>query len=82
MKPSCNRLNIARHLTALPLGGRTTYQGYLFVIGVPLRDSGKRNHPITPMVDSNLLSLMDGQAQGAAGLVPLEVIERDAESGG
>lgn len=61
---------------ALPVNGRTTYQGVLFVNGVPLNESGMRNHPVTPMTDSNLVRLMDGQAQGSTGLVPVEVVEQ------
>ncbi|WP_186760747.1 3-oxo-tetronate kinase [Arthrobacter alpinus] len=63
---------------ALPVNGRTTYQGVLFVNGVPLNESGMRNHPVTPMTDSNLIRLMDGQAQGSTGLVPVEVVEQGA----
>lgn len=64
---------------ALPVNGRTTYQGHLFVNGVPLHESGMRNHPVTPMTDSSLVRLMDGQAEGTTGLVPIETVERGAE---
>lgn len=37
-----------------------------------------RHHPITPMQDSNLLRLMEGQAQGRAGLVPFATIDKGA----
>ena len=59
---------------ALPVNGRTVYQGNLFVGTQPLAESGMRHHPITPMTDSNLLRLMEGQAQGRAGLVPFNTI--------
>ncbi|MFQ4150290.1 3-oxo-tetronate kinase [Arthrobacter sp. LAPM80] len=65
---------------ALPVNGRTTYQGVLFVNGAPLNESGMRNHPVTPMTDSNLVRLMDGQARGTTGLVPLQVVERGTEA--
>ena len=65
---------------ALPVNGRTTYQGVLFVNGVPLNESGMRNHPVTPMTDSNLARLMDGQAQGSTGLVPVEVVEQGPDA--
>ncbi|MCY0906575.1 3-oxo-tetronate kinase [Arthrobacter sp. H14-L1] len=65
---------------ALPVNGRTTYQGVLFINGVPLNESGMRNHPVTPMTDSNLVRLMDVQAQGTTGLVPVEVVERGVDA--
>jgi 3-dehydrotetronate 4-kinase len=45
------------------------YQGYLFVLDQLLSESGMRHHPVTPMTDSNLLRLMEAQAQGRCGLV-------------
>lgn len=54
---------------ALPVNGRTVYQGYLFVMDQLLSESGMRNHPVTPMTDSNLLRLMEAQASGRCGLV-------------
>lgn len=61
---------------ALPVNGRTSYEGYLFVNGVPLNESGMRNHPVTPMTDSSLVRLMDGQSQGTTGLIPVHVVEQ------
>lgn len=61
---------------ALPINGRTIFNGYLFVGDVPLNESGMRDHPITPMKDANLMRLMDAQAKGKTGLVPYaEVIQ-------
>lgn len=54
---------------ALPVNGRTIFNGYLFVGDVLLNESGMRNHPITPMLDANLLRLMDAQSKGKTGLV-------------
>lgn len=54
---------------ALPVNGRTIFNGYLFVGDVLLNESGMRNHPITPMKDANLIRLMDAQAKGKTGLV-------------
>lgn len=54
---------------ALPVNGRTIFNGYLFVGQVLLNESGMRNHPITPMMDANLQRLMDAQARGKTGLV-------------
>lgn len=39
---------------AFPAAGRTVYQGNLFVGDQPLSESGMRDHPITPMTDSDL----------------------------
>ncbi|OOF55538.1 3-oxo-tetronate kinase [Rodentibacter genomosp. 2] len=61
---------------ALPINGRTIFNGYLFVGNVLLNESGMRHHPITPMKDANLMRLMDAQAKGKTGLVSYaEVIQ-------
>ncbi len=60
------------------MNGRTVYQGNLFVGALPLAESGMRHHPITPMQDSNLLRLMEGQGSGRAGLVPFATIDKGA----
>ena len=39
---------------AFPAAGRTVYQGNLFVGDQPLSESGMRDHPITPMTDSDI----------------------------
>jgi len=65
---------------ALPVNGRTTYHGYLFVNGVPLHESGMRHHPVTPMTDANLMRLMEGQSAGQAGNVAISTVERGAEA--
>ena len=54
---------------ALPVNGRTIFNGYLFVGEVLLNESGMRNHPITPMTDASLIRLMDAQSRGKTGLV-------------
>lgn len=61
---------------ALPVNGRTVFNGHLFVLGEPLHESGMRHHPVTPMTDSSLLRLMDKQSAGKTGLVNYEVIEK------
>lgn len=65
---------------ALPVNGRTVFNGHLFVLGELLSDSGMRNHPVTPMRDSSLMRLMDAQSQGSTGLVNYQVIEQGTES--
>ena len=61
---------------ALPVNGRTVFNGHLFVWGELLNESGMKDHPITPMTNSNLLQLMNDQSQGQTGLVNYEVIEQ------
>ncbi|MFC0229359.1 3-oxo-tetronate kinase [Serratia aquatilis] len=63
---------------ALPVNGRTVYHGYLFVMDQLLSESGMRNHPVTPMTDSNLLRLMEAQATGRCGLVNAAEMDRGA----
>lgn len=65
---------------ALPVNGRTVYKGYLFVGDFPLQESGMRDHPVTPMRDSNLMRLMEGQSEGLAGNVPTNVIDRGPDA--
>lgn len=59
---------------ALPVNQRTVYNGYLFVNGVPLNESGMRNHPLNPMLDANLMRLMDAQSAGKSGNVPITTV--------
>ncbi|MEC5343403.1 3-oxo-tetronate kinase [Brenneria populi] len=63
---------------ALPVNGRTVYQGHLFVMEQLLSESGMRHHPVTPMTDSSLLRVMERQATGRCGLVPYPVMEQGA----
>ena len=54
---------------AFPANGRTIYNGHLFVGDVLLSDSGMRNHPLTPMRDANLVSVLSRQTPHQVGLV-------------
>lgn len=65
---------------ALPVNGRTVYQGYLFVMDQLLSESGMRHHPVTPMTDSNLLRLMESQATGQAGLITSQTLDHGCEA--
>lgn len=60
---------------ALPVNGRTVYMGYLFVNGVPLNESGMRRHPVTPMLDANLMRLTERQSRGKAANIPFAVVD-------
>ncbi|MDU8924881.1 four-carbon acid sugar kinase family protein [Pasteurellaceae bacterium LIM206] len=65
---------------ALPVNGRTIFNGYLFVGDVLLNESGMQNHPITPMKDANLIRLMDAQAKGKTGLVTYADVIKGADN--
>lgn len=64
----------------LPVNGRTIYNGYLFVNGVPLSESGMRHHPVTPMTDSNIMRVMEAQSKGRAGNVPSTITDQGADA--
>ncbi|MBR9786468.1 MAG: four-carbon acid sugar kinase family protein [Vibrionaceae bacterium] len=65
---------------ALPVNGRTVYNGHLFVFEELLSDSGMRNHPVTPMTDSSLIRMMNAQSKGTTGLVNFQKIEQGAQA--
>jgi 3-dehydrotetronate 4-kinase len=54
---------------AFPANGRSIYQGNLFVNGVPLNESSMRNHPLTPMRDSDLRRVLQRQTSAKIGHV-------------
>ena len=63
---------------AFPSNNRTVYQGHLFVGGALLSESGMRDHPLTPMRDSNLVRVLSRQTDGTVGLVPWATVARGA----
>lgn len=50
---------------ALPVNGRVVRNGILYVNGVPLSESPMKDHPLTPMRDSSICSLMQAQSRYA-----------------
>lgn len=54
---------------AFPENGRTIYMGHLFVGQVLLSESSMRHHPLTPMLDSNLVNVLARQTPHKTGLV-------------
>ena len=54
---------------ATPRSGRTVYQGHLFVGRRLLADSSMRDHPLTPMRDSDLVAVLARQTPGLVALV-------------
>ncbi|EKS7793622.1 four-carbon acid sugar kinase family protein [Edwardsiella piscicida] len=65
---------------ALPINGRTVYQGYLFVMDRLLAESSMRHHPLNPMRDSYLPRLMEAQASGRCAVIPLQTLARGADA--
>lgn len=65
---------------AFPTNARSVYQGHLFVGPVLLSDSGMRNHPLTPMTDANLVSVLGAQTKHKVGLVPFARVEAGADA--
>lgn len=63
---------------ALPINGRTVYKGYLFVGDMLIQDSSMRHHPITPMRESYLPTLMKEQFKSDK---VLHVYREDLEKG-
>jgi uncharacterized protein YgbK (DUF1537 family) len=53
---------------AFPENGRTIFMGNLFVGRQPLAESPMKDHPLTPMRDSNLMRLLQPQVKGTVGL--------------
>jgi uncharacterized protein YgbK (DUF1537 family) len=65
---------------AFPDNGRTVFKGYLFVGDEMLHESGMRNHPLTPMTDSNLVRVLQGQAQRKVGLIDYRSVARGPDA--
>jgi uncharacterized protein YgbK (DUF1537 family) len=63
---------------AFPTNKRTVYMGNLFVGDVPLAESPMKDHPLTPMRDSNLVRVLQRQTKLKVGLVPFAVVEKGA----
>ncbi len=59
---------------AFPRTGRTVYQSNLFVNGVPLAESPMKDHPLTPMRDSNLKRVLQRQTALPVGAIVYETI--------
>jgi len=63
---------------AFPENGRTVFRGHLFVGDVLLSDSGMRNHPLTPMMDANLVRVLQAQTPQTVGLLRHDVLDGGA----
>lgn len=65
---------------AYPALGRTTYLGHLFVGDHLLSDSSMRDHPLTPMTDSNLVHVLARQTQLRVGLADVNAVEQGSDA--
>jgi uncharacterized protein YgbK (DUF1537 family) len=65
---------------AFPDNGRTVFKGYLFVGDVLLNESGMQHHPLTPMVDANLVRVMQAQCKSKVGLLNHKTIAQGTAS--
>ena len=65
---------------AFPATRRTIYQGYLFVGGILLNESGMQHHPLTPMTDANLVRVLQPQTKRKVGLVDHAAVSAGATS--
>lgn len=65
---------------AFPENGRTVFMGNLFVARQPLAESPMKDHPLTPMRDSNLLRLLAPQVTQPVGLVDRLCVDLGAEA--
>ncbi|WP_420402594.1 3-oxo-tetronate kinase [Nisaea sp.] len=65
---------------AFPENGRTIFNGHLFVGTQLLSDSSMRNHPLTPMTDSNLVSVLQRQTEKPVRLVQFKTVDAGGEA--
>jgi uncharacterized protein YgbK (DUF1537 family) len=65
---------------AFPENGRSVFMGNLFVGQQPLAESPMKDHPLTPMRDSNLMRLLAPQVSDAVGLADRLTVARGAKA--
>lgn len=65
---------------AFPDNGRTVFKGHLFVGDVLLSESGMRHHPLTPMTDPDLVSVLGAQTTRPVGLIDHTTVAGGAEA--
>jgi uncharacterized protein YgbK (DUF1537 family) len=59
---------------AFPDNGRTVFKGHLFVGDVLLSESSMKTHPLTPMLDANLVTVLQAQCQRKVGLIDYRTV--------
>lgn len=65
---------------AFPENGRSIYKGYLFTGDVLLQESGMKDHPLTPMTDSNLVRVLQAQTSRRVGLLDHSHVRKGTEA--
>ena len=65
---------------AFPANNRFVFQGHLFVGQALLSQSGMEHHPLTPMLDPNLVRVLSRQTDGTVGLVPWSTVSQGAQA--
>lgn len=65
---------------AFPENGRAVFMGNLFVGREPLAESPMKDHPLTPMRDSNLMRLLGPQVTRPVGLVDRLTVAKGADA--
>ena len=65
---------------AFPDNKRTVFKGYLFAGDTLLNESGMQNHPLTPMLDANLVRVLQAQTQRVVGLVDYSVVAKGVDA--
>ncbi|MBP0484916.1 3-oxo-tetronate kinase [Sagittula salina] len=65
---------------AFPENGRSIFMGNLFVGRQPLAESPMKDHPLTPMRDSNLMRLLEPQVTRPVGLVDRLTVAQGADA--
>jgi 3-dehydrotetronate 4-kinase len=65
---------------AFPDNGRTVFKGHLFVGDVLLSESSMRTHPLTPMRDANLVTVMQAQCKRKVGLIDYRTVAAGADT--
>lgn len=64
---------------ALPVNGRTVVNGHLYVNGIPLNETHMKDHPLTPMWDSDISKLMQPQGKYPCLKINYEMLEKSKE---
>ena len=73
-------VNQTIYCPAFPENGRSIYMGNLFVGEQLLAESPMKHHPLTPMLDSNLIRLLSPQVTRPVGLANRHVVASGASA--
>lgn len=65
---------------AFPENGRTIFRGHLFVQDQLLNESGMQHHPLTPMTDANLVTVLQAQTTLPVGLLRYDTVARGVDA--